>query len=233
MKLTENHIQELYKFTRQHYVYHFDVQTELVDHLANDIEAVLIAQPKLSFEAARDVSFKKFGVFGFMTIVERKQFQMTKKYFRIIFRFAKEWFRLPKIIITLFLVLVLYRMQTLTNAYYMYISICVFVLFLETVVIIRNKRKANRQFKKTRKKWMFQEIILVSGITNSAFMIFYALFYLMPDNAKDFLLMGEFRRVFSAIFITAVLIIGYVTLFVIPRKVDVLLKETYPEYKLI
>ena len=38
MKLTEEQIQQLYKFTRQHYVEHYDVQTELVDHLANDIE---------------------------------------------------------------------------------------------------------------------------------------------------------------------------------------------------
>jgi len=38
MKLTKNQIDELYKFTRKHYVYHYDVQSELVDHLANDIE---------------------------------------------------------------------------------------------------------------------------------------------------------------------------------------------------
>ena len=40
MKLTENQIEALYKFTRQHFVYHYDVQTELVDHLANDIEQI-------------------------------------------------------------------------------------------------------------------------------------------------------------------------------------------------
>jgi hypothetical protein len=49
MKLTETHIQELYKFTRKHYVYFYDVQSELVDHLANDIEDIWKAQPNLSF----------------------------------------------------------------------------------------------------------------------------------------------------------------------------------------
>ena len=34
MKLTEAHIEELYAFTRKKYVEHYDVQTELVDHLA-------------------------------------------------------------------------------------------------------------------------------------------------------------------------------------------------------
>jgi len=66
MKLTPNQIQQLYKFTYQHYVEYYDVQTELVDHLANDIEQIWIEQPNLSFEQARDNSFKKFGVFGFI-----------------------------------------------------------------------------------------------------------------------------------------------------------------------
>ena len=44
MKLTKEQIQQLYKFTRQHYVEYYDVQTELVDHLANDIEQIWIAQ---------------------------------------------------------------------------------------------------------------------------------------------------------------------------------------------
>ncbi len=100
MKLTENHIKQLYKFTREHFVYHYDVQTELVDHLANDIEQTWEAKPQLTFEQARDVSFKKFGVFGFMNVVDKKQKAMGKKYWKIILQFAKDWFQLPKIVAT-------------------------------------------------------------------------------------------------------------------------------------
>ncbi len=84
MKLTETHIKELYTFTRQHYVYFYDVQTELVDHLANDIENIWIEKPNLSFEQARDISFKKFGIFGFMDVVESRQNAMNKSYFKTI-----------------------------------------------------------------------------------------------------------------------------------------------------
>ena len=38
MKLNQGLILELYAFTRKHFVEHFDLQTELVDHLANGIE---------------------------------------------------------------------------------------------------------------------------------------------------------------------------------------------------
>jgi hypothetical protein len=72
MKLTASQIDNLFKFTRKHYVYHYDVQSELVDHLANDIESIWQETPNLSFEQARDKSFKKFGVFGFMDVIEAK-----------------------------------------------------------------------------------------------------------------------------------------------------------------
>lgn len=38
MKLTKTQIQNLYTFTKNHFVEYYDLQTELVDHLVNDIE---------------------------------------------------------------------------------------------------------------------------------------------------------------------------------------------------
>lgn len=232
MKLTDIHIEELYKFTKKHFVEHYDVQTELVDHLANDIESIWEALPDLSFQDARDKSFQKFGVFGFMTVVEHKQNQMTKKYFKTILKFAKEWFRLPRIILTVLIALSFYYIQETPNAYYIYASIYGLIIFLEVFILFRNKIKSNKQFKKTGKKWMFQNIIQINGIGNSALILFYVFRFSMKNNAQDFLLMGDFRRILSALLISAVVILGYITLVVIPQKAEELLEETYPEYKL-
>jgi len=38
-KLTTEQINKLYTFTKKHYVDYYDLQTELVDHLSNGIEA--------------------------------------------------------------------------------------------------------------------------------------------------------------------------------------------------
>ena len=73
MKLSEIQIENLYKFTRQHYVYHYDVQTELVDHLANDIEQIWQENPKLSFEQARDKSFKNLVFLGLWMLYRRSK----------------------------------------------------------------------------------------------------------------------------------------------------------------
>lgn len=120
MKLTKEHIQNLYKFTRQHYVEYYDVQTELVDHLANDIEQVWIEKPTLRFEEARDLSFKKFGVFGFMEVLEEKQKSMSKKYSKILWSFIKEWFRLPKILLTFGSIYFMYFLLSTSFGEYIY-----------------------------------------------------------------------------------------------------------------
>ena len=231
MELTENQIENLYKFTRKHYVYHYDVQTELVDHLANDIEQIWKENPKISFEDAKNKAFKKFGIFGFMEVVEAKQWQMTKKYYKIILRFAKEWFQLPKILLTLIIFFGFYELQKLSNAYTIYTTIFFLVIFLQLGFIFYNSRKLNQKFKITGKKWMFENIISINGLGNTSLLLFY--FFDFPfSTSRDFLLMGDFRKLLSAFLITFVVFLGYITLIVIPKKAQELLQETYPEYKI-
>jgi len=43
--MTEEQIQKLYLFASQHFVKRYDLQTELVDHLANGIELQWEEQP--------------------------------------------------------------------------------------------------------------------------------------------------------------------------------------------
>lgn len=52
MKIKSIQIERLYQFTRQHYVEWYDLQTELVDHLANAIEQQWQENPNISFEDA-------------------------------------------------------------------------------------------------------------------------------------------------------------------------------------
>ena len=79
MKVNESQIIELYTFVQNHFVIWYDLQSELVDHLANDIESIWQEQPNLSYEEARDRAFKKFGVFGFMMVVDQRQKSMGKR----------------------------------------------------------------------------------------------------------------------------------------------------------
>ncbi|SDS49647.1 hypothetical protein SAMN05216503_3247 [Polaribacter sp. KT25b] len=231
MKLTKAQIEELYIFTRKHYVEYYDVQTELVDHLANDIESIWEEYPNLSFDEARNKSFKKFGIFGFMDVVNSKESQMTKKYFKLILKFTKQWFQLPKIILTIVLFVGFYQLQNIPNADVIYNGVFVCTLLSQIILLIINSRKLKKKFKITKKKWLFENVINIQGLGSNALLFFY--FFDFPfSHTQDFLVMGDFRKVFSALLITFLVIIGYITLIVIPKKADKLLQETYPEFKL-
>lgn len=48
--ITQEENEQLFQFCRRHYVYHYDVQIELVDHLASAIEEQWEQNPELSFD---------------------------------------------------------------------------------------------------------------------------------------------------------------------------------------
>ena len=108
MKLTTEQIDQLFAFTRQHYVEWYDLQSELVDHLANAIEEQWQENPNRSFEEALHIEFSKFGIFGFMDVVEQRQMALSKKYNGIVWQLFKDFCGVPKIILTVAFTLLLF-----------------------------------------------------------------------------------------------------------------------------
>lgn len=231
MELTEKEIEELYKFTRKHYVIHYDLQTELVDHLANDIETIWLEKPNLSFREARDISFKKFGVFGFSDVVSQKEKQMTKKYWRILWRFVKEWFDIPKIIGTaaifsLFFFLLQIRAGSI-------ILVTAFIIFcLSSIVFeIIIKYKVRSRKKKEQKIFLLEEMI---HQTKGGLIFVYLINIWNALNFLDidFFSLSVYWIGLISFLLTLLSISFYVIHFTIPEKAEELLEEAYPEYKL-
>lgn len=232
MKLTESQIDNLYKFTRQHYVYHYDVQTELVDHLANDIEGIWEENPNVSFEQARDKSFKKFGIFGFMDVIEAKQKQMNKRYWKILLRFVKEWFTLPKLITTLLIFLGVFFLMQIPFAEITIVSILLILVVFEMIAVSKI-RKEHKAKEKTDDKIFLLEAMI--GTTKNSFtgFTFINLFNFINLTKFDFSGLNIYWLLFIAATITLLIIFFYVANYVLPQKAEELLQETYPEYKLV
>lgn len=123
-KLKPEQIDNLFELCEFHNVYYYDVQIELVDHLASAIEALWETNPELSFEEAAfqvgesfniepwvystnnsmlpTISGKKFsGENGFEIIKEAKEKELRRKYDRLQWKYIGEFFKLPRIILTL------------------------------------------------------------------------------------------------------------------------------------
>ena len=232
MKLTNLQIDNLYKFTRQHYVYHYDVQSELVDHLANDIEEIWAENPKITFENARDKSFKKFGIFGFMDVIEAKQKQMNKRYWKILLRFAKEWFTLPKIITTAFIFLGFFFVLQIPYSEYILLGTLLMLIIFQMVAIYKVRKGRKKKEKTNEKIFLLEEMI---GTTKNGFtvMALVNLFNIINLTNFNFLEMETYLLVIISLILTVLCILFYVSNYVIPEKAEELLQETYPEYKMV
>lgn len=232
MRLTHTHIEQLFKFTRKHYVYHYDVQSELVDHLANDIEDIWLAQPKLSFEDARDTSFKKFGIFGFMDVIEAKQKQMNKRYSKILWRFFKEWFTVPKVVITAGIFIAIFLVLRIQFSEYVLMGVFLGLIIYDMVSLFKKRKRQKKKEKKNEKIFLLEAMIGTSrnGFTGLALV---NLFNCINLSKVSFSSLDNLWLLFVSLLATFVIILFYVITYVIPEKSEQLLQESYPEYKIV
>ena len=114
-KLTPEQIEDLFTFCEEQDIKYYDVQIELVDHLASAIEQKWKEKPKLSYDDALWSVFNQFGVSGFRKIRTAKEKELRKKYTRLQWRYIAEFFKLPKIIMTVAITLALFIGFRLSN----------------------------------------------------------------------------------------------------------------------
>jgi len=228
MKLSFDQIQQLYTFTQQHYVEYYDLQTELVDHLANSIEEQWKENSHRSFEEALQIEFKKFGIFGFMDVVEQRQKAMNKKYNKLVWQHFKAFFRLPQIIgtlVSIFLVFQLLKSITISHEVAEILTYMILISFWVGLIRMNSKRKKTAKIEG--KKWLLKDIIYgyssMAGMSYLPFQLF-----LQFENHSNLIMLF-----FMSFFMVSMVIIEYIIFFIIPSKATEYLKQTYPEYDLV
>ncbi len=229
MNLSPEQIQQLYKFTKAHFVEHYDLQTELVDHLANGIEEQIKLHPKLTFQEALNIEFKKFGVFGFHDVIRDKTKAMEKRYWKILWSFYKEYFKPPKVLMLIVATLVVFTaMIFLPEGYKGYL---ISILFTAVMAIIFVKTYRNRkQLKKKKKKWMLEDMILNNS--NSLVFLNLGLQVCIYPHGLEGLLQNSYIALILAFLLTFMLLVFYIMVYIIPPMTEDLLIKTYPEYKM-
>jgi hypothetical protein len=230
MKLTTQQIDKLYTFTRQHYVEWYDLQSELVDHLANAIEQEWEQNPNRTFEEILNKEFQKFGVFGFMGVVEERQKFLNKKYSRLIWSYYKEFFGLPKIILTVALVYGIHIINQLIVNQYIFPAIVALFLLISGFFTFRKRYYLKQKANKTGMKWLFEDIMINRVIfllfsLPSAVINLCILFQNNFEPSKWSLMLGEIA------FVLVVLLV-FIQLMIVPKRVAEDLAKTYPEFYL-
>jgi hypothetical protein len=172
-ELSPLQIEKLFEFCSKHFVRFYDLQVELVDHLANAIEEKMDKQKDISFETALDEVHKSFGYKGFAGFVEARVsalYQQNKKQRRKLFL---EYFTFPKIAFTTFLIICFITIGTLVPKNQLGNVSAIFTalfILLELIVAF----KSRRLFKRVTKN-----LLLISSRYNQSMLSFFALQFLI------------------------------------------------------
>ncbi len=103
--LTQEQVKKLFALCEKYEVYDYDVQIEIVDHLASAIENKWEQNPKLGFGWALKQSFNNLDWRAFRKLESRLSRQMRLKFSRLLWKYFIEYFKLPKILISISLTL--------------------------------------------------------------------------------------------------------------------------------
>lgn len=228
--LEKKHIEHLYDFVQRHFVPWYDVQTELVDHLASGIEQLSEEHPDKSFEQLLELEFKKFGVHGFEDVVDNKRKALTRIYAQMTLKRIADFFQWPVILKSAVFAGVIYFVLSL------YPKDWVFeLLFFSTVVLaiigfIRLSVKKNKVEYFRDKKWLLQDIILQAGGGAILFILPVQIIGFTIESASASLDHFIVRLGFSLFFVLYLRALQVVC-WVLPRQMDEILSERYSNYK--
>ena len=231
--ITEDSIQELYAFTRKHFVVHYDIQTELVDHLANGIEAQWEEHPNRTFEDALHIEFKKFGVFGFQDVVEQRTTALMKYYWKEVWRLFKQYFKLPKIILTIALLLMVQMLLRFSSYSGMIVYGLVCLMFLLPVVqMFRHRMQVKKRREANGRHYLLEDIITSLG--TGGFVLQIPLQFLINvNNHSKFNFDNPWTLWITTFFLVFYGLVTYLVAFYIPKHMEENMKKMYPEYALV
>lgn len=157
---------------------------------------------------------------------------MGKKYNRLVLSHIKDFFTLPKILLTIsatcafFLVIKWNRFnqEIISFAYILLIGFAFYA-------IIKNRILQKEQIKKNQKRWLFDEIMNQYGSFTGT-IIFPLNFSLQILTRGDWLLSNNYSIAFTSFFLVIMTLFLYIMFALIPSKLEEYLKQTYPEYSL-
>lgn len=224
-KISPEQAEQLFAFTIKHFVEYYDLQNELTDHLANAIEERWKTEPNLSFDDALKQEFKKFGIFGFMGVVESRQAALSKKYHKLMWGYMKEFIKIPQIVVTIAFLFAVYKAIEFNSIAYHILLIA--TLLTSFSLLITRGVKYRRKVKRTGRKWLFEQIIVQSGgMTGATYLPFNFASLFDSDSPSPV------KMAIMAAVVVFFMLMQYVVLFVIPKKAEEHLLKTYPEYNL-
>ncbi|AGC77704.1 hypothetical protein LX97_02116 [Nonlabens dokdonensis] len=224
MKLTIEQIKNTYAFTYKNGVRSYELQTELVDHLANGIEEQWNKQPSLKFDVALEEEFNKFGPTGFEMVIKEHFKAVQKRMIKSFLRYFVEYFTTSKFLIVLLSSIMVYLIcnsdYSIIKYYFTTSIFAVCALIYPVFCVLLHETKVRSQLF-NEKRWSLKKMVLqtFSGLLLIALLpnAFYSwVFY----STKGFSALNNgLTGLFSFIFVL-ICLCTYIFLVKLPQEFD-------------
>lgn len=229
--LTIEQVKKLFALCEKHEVYDYDVQIEMVDHLASAIEEKWQIEPELGFGWALKKSFTNLNWRTFRKLESKLTRQLKHKFRRILWQYFLEYFKLPKILITVALSLVILALLQLTerNAWIIalyFVPLSLFSLYYNFKIF---PKKVDINPVDGKSFMILNYLKNIGNRTGSLVMLPpYILFFSGPYklNYTNQL----YQEIIISIFMALLTIFLYGYFFYLPQKVREHFFSNYPEY---
>ncbi len=140
LALTEQQIKHISKLIEMKGVNYIDVNQELTDHIATEVEEFMTQHPTIDYMAAVKTVFLKYGRFYFMKIEEEKEKQIEKQSLKEYFSEFKSFFTIPKVILTILLFITYHYFISLPD-FYKNISVIIAILTILALISLAIYKK--------------------------------------------------------------------------------------------
>jgi hypothetical protein len=225
-KLTPEEINQLFDFCQKRNVKEYEIQAELVDHLASSIEIQLEQNASLSFFEALNIAYNDFGTNGFKEIVKIKRRMFRHKYNRLFLSYLATFFQLPRIILTLALTISLYSVFCYfdeSQSIFEFIGVLAMLLNLIYSIVIhppyQEKGKASFMLIYYFNRIRTNTVIILNGLFIAA-MHSNQYFVVQKNAVLDFLI---------SFFVVVIFITTYISMIYMPKILSQHFKEQFPD----
>ncbi|HYQ56094.1 MAG TPA: hypothetical protein VEP89_02020 [Draconibacterium sp.] len=232
-QMTQQETDHLFKVCENHDVLQYDLQIELVDHLASLIEQHWTEKPEDPFKYALYKALQKFGPSGFQQIEEQKQRELTRKYHRVLWNHLVDFYRWPKMLLTLALSFgVLLLLKNLSELHWLLVIYTAIICVGAVIYNLRFKSK-NKSEPTNGKSFLLlnqlKEIQLLALVFCNLPLYSNLIFiFLKPYNIS--LPNNNFVLFPIALLIVSSLIILFGYFFYIPQKIKEYFTQQFPEF---
>lgn len=228
-KLSLRQIDDLFVFCREHYVYHHDLQLELVDHLASAIEQKWEENPRLTYTEALWEVFGKFGIYGFSTIRKAKEKALRKKYNRLMWKCIGQFYKLPKIIMTIAMSLVIFTSFRFINNVKTITLLLVagLAIFSLTYLIYYYPKKFKLDLVPGKSFILYEQLKMVKGTFWAVVGLPLNIYNVFSDFSQP---SNYYTELGISVFLSFFIIMMYASFFYVPQKIKDDFVSEYPQF---